>query len=359
MKWPHKITDYRISFLWSVGLDTVSFVQLRCFGFDEMFELEVKRLERLCRLKPSNLHLPKAYTEPPKSASIEQKKLHIYRTTRSYFSCIRIIEAFNYTMCLDVRDTLVQIMSSFENLEHKSLYFHTRNLLETVAAFNDGSEKIKRFLTEYETKCVKNPPNLEDMVWIRNIKFFYDQAMPIVLPSSLDPRKLAGGQAVRDRDGILSNSNILTKLKKLERNVEGLEEFYDLLSEFIHPNSFPFLNNTQFEIKNLQESDRYELEFFLELDGIVKFGPGAVAISNLEPYSLIYKKHENIIRKAILLMVRKNEELNNHTTNNLNILRKMIRKDAGGAMPQSFLDKACICGSHKKLRKCCGTKSRP
>ena len=108
----------------------------------------------------------------------------------------------------------------------------------------------------------------------------------------------------------------------------------------------------------MQESDRYELEFFLELDGIVKFGPGAVAISNLEPYSLIYKKHENIIRKAILLMVRKNEELNNHTTNNLNILRKMIRKDAGGAMPQSFLDKACICGSHKKLRKCCGTKSR-
>lgn len=323
-----------------------------------MFELEVKRLERLCRLKPTNLHLPKAYPEPPNSASVEQKKLHIYRTTRSYFSCIRIVEAFNYTMCLDVRDSLVQIMNSFEKLEHKSLFFHTRNLLETVAAFGDGSEKLKRFFAEYETKCAKNPPNLEDMVWINNIKFFYDQAMPIVLPSSLDPWKLAVGQAVRDKDGIMSNSNILTKLKKLERSVEGLEEFYDLLSEFIHPNSFPFLNNTQFKIKNLQGSDADSLENFLELEGIVIFGPGTVAHTNFEPYSLIFEKYENVIRKMVSFMTAKSEELDDYTLSSLNILRKMIRKDAGGAMPQSFLDKACICGSHKKLRKCCGTKSR-
>ena len=323
-----------------------------------MFELEVKRLERLCRLKPTILHLPKAYPEPPKSASVEQKKLHIYRTTRSYFSCIRIIEAFNYTVCQDVRDSLVQIIRSFEKLEHKSLYFHTRNLLETVAVFDDGSEKIKRVFAEYETNCERHPPNLGDLVWIKNIKFFYDQAMPIVLPSSLDPKKLAGGLAVRDKDGVLSNSNVLTKLKKLERNLVGLEEFYDLLSEFIHPNSFPFLNNTQFHIKNLLGSDEYELEKFHELEGIVTFGPGTGATTNLEPYSLIYKKHENLIRKAISLVISKNEELNDQTSKSLDILRKMIRKDAGGAMPQSLLDKACICGSHKKLRKCCGTKSK-
>ena len=323
-----------------------------------MFELEVKRLERLCRLQPANLYLPKAYPEPLKSASVEQKKLHIHRTTRSYFSCIRIIEAFNYTMCSDVRDSLVHIMNSFKESEHKSLYFHTRNLLETVAAYDDGSEKIKRFFAEYETNCVTHPPNLEDMVWIKNIKSFYDKAMPIVLPSSLDPWKLADGQAVRDKDGIMSNSNILTKLKKLARNVEGLEEFYDLLSEFIHPNSFPFLNNTQLVIKNLQGSDEYELKNFHELEGTVIFGLGVGAGTNLEPYSLIYKKHENIIRKAVSLMIAKSEELNDHISNNLSILRKMIRKDAGGAMPQSLLDKACICGSHKKLRKCCGTKSR-
>ena len=119
-------------------------------GFIEMFDLEIKRLERICRLKPANLHLPKAYPEPSTSASIEQKKLHVYLTTRSYFSCIRIIEAFSYTMCLDIRDSLVQMMSSFERSDNKSLYFHTRNLLETVAAFNDGCVKIKRLFAEYE-----------------------------------------------------------------------------------------------------------------------------------------------------------------------------------------------------------------
>lgn len=327
-------------------------------GFEEMFELEIKRLERICRLKPRNLHLPKAYPEPPKSASVEQKKLHIYRTTRSYFSCIRIIEAFNYTMCLDVRDSLVQMMSSFEASENKSLYFHSRNLLETVAAFDDGCEKIKRFLAEYEKSCAKHPPNLDDMVWVKNIKFFYDQAMPIVLPSSLDPAKLADGHAVRDKDGVMSNSNILTKLKKLERHITGLEGFYDLLSEFIHPNSFPFLNNTQWQIKNLKGSGSNELENFQELDGVVKFGPGIGTTTSLAAYSLIYQKHENIIRKAVSLAISKAIELNSQKSETIDILRKMISKDAGGAMPQSLLENGCICGSNKKLRKCCGVKSR-
>ena len=261
-------------------------------------------------------------------------------------------------MCLDIRDSLVQMMSSFEASENKSLYFHSRNLLETVAAFYDGCEKIKRLLAEYEKNCAKHPPNLDDMVWVKNIKFFYDQAMPIVIPSSLDPAKLADGHAVRDKDGIMSNSNILTKLKKLESHITGLEEFYDLLSEFIHPNSFPFLNNTQWQIKNLKGSGTNELENFQELDGVVKFGPGIGTNTNLAAYSVIYQKHENIIRKAISLVISKAVELNSQKSESIDILRKMISKDAGGAMPQSLLENGCICGSHKKLRKCCGAKSR-
>ena len=206
---------------------------------------------------------------------------------------------------------------------------------------------------DYRQKCELNPPDIYDEVWVKNIKEVYNQIMPLAIPSNLVPDR-SGVGVQSDRKNLLASTNILTKLKKLEKKIDNLEQFYSLLSEFVHPNGFPFLNNTSTVYRPILNYNKSKIANLPDYDVVLHFGIGN-AEENLEPYERTFRGNINIIRSSIVLVEKWHHNLAEITAAEIKNIKKQLKnKKIKSLVPRKSLNMLCICGCYKKFRMCCG-----
>lgn len=314
-----------------------------------------------------------------KGQSIELSKLQIYQWADALFSVGKSIDLLTFTQ----KKYLIQCLdwaAQFQQPATVPIYcFALRSFLETTAHFAsscqqiiDEYDKYTELLTSAEM-CLDSFHDDKINQWSNYLKeHFYNKIMTNFVPTTIavptleypanpseqlifkdnmgefrdeDLSILTGNPSVSiGKEHILKPQNIISKLQKLEKLVDGVRPTYEYLSEFVHPNSFPAENYSQLlTTANGEAYYHYINQTDTPLHQISK---------RLDRVPLTVSQCVNVIihyEKAVL-------EIKKGLDHDIKRVARPTLKQHH-LIPPDRLNDSCICGSTKILKKCCA-KSR-
>ena len=251
------------------------------------------------------------------------------------------------------------------------LSYSLRVFLESSANYHVGINKIETAFS------IHNSMEKDNKTWTKSIKEnIYDSVISLIMPTTL---KMEGDEIlansgtpedqeqkmlkIRNNDNkqssfdfkgnqSLSNTkksplkpnNILTNLKKFEKVVDGIHQSYDLLSEIMHPNSYP---------------SKSKMSLFYDIDDASKpLVMYKFKDSVCPPPEFFYvDKVSPVIHECTNALLRIEQILPKITLKIQKEIKQNVRpfiKAAALGEDSRYGRSLCLCGSRKKLKTCCG-----
>lgn len=233
--------------------------------------------------------------------------------------------------------------------------FSFRSFLETVAHLINACLEIEKNFDEYQSRLknkelqiIVNGEGLSE-TWTEYIKEkFYNPAVIHSLPTSIHWEK--HDSVVADNtplstsktdDLTLMPDRIGSKLKKLEKHIIGLRPAYDLLSEIIHPNSYPLM----------RYSHRISVEAFSNPVVVFNADVGYPKVFNSKFVDL-----ERVCNECVTLVLDHENRVKNIQKTLLSHIKMSVRPffHKLNILDREVLNYSCMCNSGKKFLKCCG-----
>lgn len=182
------------------------------------------------------------------------------------FSPISTMQSYRVSRLKYLQQTLKRMIQSYEESQVHEFCFNFRLFIEVAASYNQDAQKI---LNLSETVINFKKPPLNGNMDARNnyskkvtdpdgeffkhgiIKLFTSLGK-IILPTKINLQdKLHGftnNESLEPKDGQLGSYLIADSIRKAlvnyEAKIKNLRPFYDLLCEFLHPNSYIFLSTS-------------------------------------------------------------------------------------------------------------------
>jgi len=266
-----------------------------------------------------------------------------------------VTKIFRFTHLTSFAHILESLLRACERRSPIEICFHLRNYLEYSASYSFALGEIIPIMNQF-IKNIKIEPreNFYKSHLIEQIpsKQFINLSVKLyklisvycwqtnVTKKTID--EFDGNKSiVPDKSFILKSTKITKKLQAFEKKVDLFHPTYDLLSEFLHPNSFTFWSSVDnpgkdqstliFRDLNLEESMSIIEYFFTE--------------RNL----LFLEKVANEI-------IKRDSEIRSLQSKIPNKLKPPFRKILSFYeynSNQIFKIKPCVCGSKKLLTECC------
>ena len=340
------------------------------------FQLPIKRLSIGMEKEQAPFRLP-LNSHYEEGQAIELSKLQTFQWADALFSVGKSIDLLLFTQ----KKYIIQCLewaTQFQTTTTVPLYcFALRSFLENTAHLISSCQQVIDEYKRYTEKISSAELSLDgfhdDKInqWSNYLKeHFYDKIMSNYAPTTItiptaefpdnqsdqlkfkehmkgykveDLSILTGNPSVSlNKDHILKPQNIISKLQKLEKKVDGIRPTYEYLSEFIHPNSFPAQNYSEIIAADGEAYFHYRDQTSASLHLINK---------QLDRVPLTISQCVNVIKqfeKAVLEIKRALDQ------DIKRVVRPTLKQHH--LIPQSKLHDICICGSSKTLQKCCAKR---
>ena len=267
-----------------------------------------------------------------------------------------------------ISNILNSILSSFRDSKTIEYAFNCRHLLEVVATFDDGISKyielsnpILNTKIEFKSDELRDKINIGKDLLDTNGFFYRKCLLPlfteqnrIVMPTriswknlreknfsnnsnnSLEPKK-------NDQEFVLTPESVIKACRIFEKKINNFHPTYELLSEFIHPNSYVSIcfikeeNSDQFEHSTLSDHTINDLHFW------------EMFIKNN-----INKTLENVI----LEIINSDNIFSDHILSYNKHVKKIVKntlglRNLGSYLTNDIKNYRCLCDSGKFIQYCC------
>ena len=321
------------------------------------------------------LQVPEDFTLPfMQETSGHFDKTELFNRCLNNLRCLyapcELIKIYQYTQKKYLINTLTWSEKYYKSGEVPILAYSLRSFIECTANYHSGINQIE---AAFETQ---NSNEKHDEGWGQHLKTgLYDLILTLISPTtieipnnklpanSFDPKNLESkmdeaievlGQykkpelnnnqtLANTKSSLLRPVNVLTNLKKLEKAVDGIHPAYDLLSEALHPNSFPIMSqiNVLNDFKDLSKPTvtwRFKDQ--------VSTTPEFYNLENIP----------NVINACVDTVLRKDKilpTLNKKLRSEIKVhVRPVVDELLSIGIPEHDT-RDCFCGSGKLLKKCC------
>lgn len=261
-----------------------------------------------------------------------------------------------------------QILESLDqalNRKHPiEICFHLRNYLEHSANFSYALEEIisaaKQLLNNIKLETI--PSTFDPEIRFYNcsneyedssnklyqlLTYSYFQTNVNISKYGLDLDKIVGNESiVPDKSYSFKSVNITKKLKAFESKVDFFHPTYDLLSEFLHPNSFTLYSS--FVSSGKQKSNIQKSNINIKDQ---KLEEGLCAIE------YFFGEKNRLFIEAITLETLKGDSellsLQGKIFTKLKAANIKMLSSYDYKSDSTYVKTPCVCGSKKKLIFCC------
>jgi hypothetical protein len=289
---------------------------------------------------------------------------------RCLYAPCELIKIYQYTQKKHLIRTLTWSEKYNRSGEVPIFAYSLRSFIECTANYHSGINQIEAAFEAQDSK------EKHDESWAQYLKTgLYDLILALISPTtieipnseipanSFDPKNIESNmeEAIEvmaqykkpelNNNETLANTksaplrpvNVLTNLKKLERDVDGIHPAYDLLSEVLHPNSFPIMSqiNVLNDFKDLSKPTvtwRFKNQ--------VTITPEFYNLENIP----------NVINACVDTVLRKDKvlpTLNKKLKSEIKVhVRPVVDELLSIGIPEHDT-RYCFCGSGKLLKKCC------
>ncbi|MDC0239336.1 hypothetical protein OAK82_03040 [Candidatus Thioglobus sp.] len=331
------------------------------------FSFLISRLQKTIKV-PRDFTLPLMHET---SGNYDKSELNerVYHNVKCYFSIGSVIEIYQYTQKQFLVESLTWSEEQYSKGNIPILAYSLRAFIEASANYHAG-------ITQIETAfSIHNSLEKNDDLWTKSLKeSLYDLVIELVLPTTLkvpdddikansgspadQEQKMTSMQNIRrqpfefkdshslanTKSSVLRPNNVLTNLKKLEKTVDGIHPAYDLLSEIMHPNSYPLVSQMN-QFHDIEDASR----------PLVIWQFKNPIRPTLETYDL--DNIATVIHDCANVILRKEEVLPKLSKKIKGEIKQYVRpviKAAGLGENARYERKPCLCGSKKRLKNCCG-----
>lgn len=283
------------------------------------------------------------------------------------YSALLCMESFRASRLNYLHQTLERINYSYHNSRLLEFTFNFRHFIEVSASYDKHvieiiklSEKVSDYpkgnlnLKLQERK--KLGMNLVDVNgdFIKNCLVpFYEKIAKIILPTTIGLHGKSGtfkdNEPLKAKKGEITSSlypeRIMKHLQHFEGKIKNLHPHYDLLSEFIHPNSYIFMSRiSEPRTNQFIFSPKNQLDD--EKETIVDF--------------FIRTKSQKIIKDIVAEILKDDKKLFIEISNYRKSIKKIVNSTLGLtpfadfiASNNKYSSYICLCGSGKLLKSCC------
>jgi hypothetical protein len=331
------------------------------------FSLLIARLGKSLKT-PEDFTLPIMH-ETSGNYSKSELNERIYHNAKCYFSMGSVIEIYQYTQKKFLIESLTWAEDQYSKGNTPLLSYSLRVFLESSANYHAGINKIET------TFSLHNSIEKDEEAWTKSIKEnIYDSVISLIMPITLklDGDEIPANSGTPDdqeqkilkirkddqqyfeftgnhslsstKASPLKPNNILTNLKKFEKAVDGIHQSYDLLSEIMHPNSYP--STSQMNLFYDVEDASKPLVFWKFKNSVCP-PPEFFYVDKITP---VIHECANAILKQEQILPKISSKIQREVKQNV---RPLI-KAAGLGEDSRYGRSLCLCGSRKKLKTCCG-----
>ena len=332
----------------------------------------IKQLKVLSNSIPKNYNIripmfPVETLQRVKKQNFERNKEEYFYDWYHYCFCpISFMQSYRVSRLKYIHQTIKRIIRSYEESQFHEFCFNFRLLIEVVASYDHGTNQI--FNSSKVIINFKKPPlkgTIDERTdYCEEVIDPHQEFMnsgvgklnadlgKMTMPTSINLQGKSNGfnnnKSLEPKEGELGSyiiSKSITKsLIHFENKIKNLRPFYDLLCEFLHPNSYILMSileddpSEQFAIKMTNELDD-------EAETIKEF------FIRIESHNFI----ENLIKETLDTDKKLKENIIEYKKSIKTIVNATL-----GLVPtheyKSFIKIAaheCLCGSKKKILNCC------
>jgi len=281
------------------------------------------------------------------------------------------MEALRVSRLRYLNRILKKIVLSFDENRVLEFAFNCRHFIEVSASYVhsaeelvNSSEPLRKTSIDLKSMSIeerrKYNENLCDPKgeYLNNLLFPLCNNLGVnLLPMTVnlqDPSSFNHNNPLKPKEGQLGYSlvpkSITNKLQKFEKKISNLHPTYDLLSEFLHPNSYILLSmlddapSDQFAMRTTADEDDGRetlIEFFVRTDMHITL-------------KIILKE----VIKSDLLLKEAAIQCKNKVKGIVNGVLGLIDYCDFLKSVSKYSNYKCLCGSGKLIRQCCAKTSK-
>ena len=342
----------------------------------EEFELVLKQqIQNLSEISNNAIQRDFAFPDFQKYQK-NQSKLDIneffYDWYTLCYSALLCMESFRASRLNYLLQTLERINYSYHNSRLLEFAFNFRHFIEVSASYDKHvieiiklSEKISNYpkgnLNLNFQQRKEKGMNLVDLNgdFIKNYLVpFYENTAKIILPTTIGLHGKSGtfkdNEPLKAKKGEITSNlypeRIMKHLQHFEGKIKNLHPHYDLLSEFIHPNSYIFMSSIS-EPRTTQFIYSPKTQLDDEKETIVDF--------------FVRTKSHKIIKDIVTEILKDDTKLFKEISNYRKSIKKIVNSTLGLTGFAKFIASnkkyslyICLCGSGKLLKSCCVKTSK-
>ena len=339
--------------------------------FEKEFENLIKVLgKEVSKLKEVEFPNFNPSVVPEVKDSQGWKEFLLYWYNLSFFPAFGM-EVLRVSRLRYLNRTLKKIGLSYH--ENRVLEFacNCRHFIEVSASYVGAaeelvnlSEPLRKTNIDLKSMSIEERKEYNKNLCDHNGEYLGDLIIPLVekmgvhcLPTTVnlqDPSSFGHNNPLKPKEGQLGYhlvpKSITSKLQKFEKKIPNLHPTYDLLSEFLHPNSYILLSmlgdtpSDQFAFRTTTDEDDGRetlIEFFVRTDMHITL-------------KIILKE----VLKSDLLLKEAAIQWKNKVKGIVNgVLGLIDYRDFLKSVPK-YSNYKCLCGSGKLLRQCCAKTSK-
>lgn len=297
--------------------------------------------------------------KPPEIIDQDDYRRFLLWWTQFAFMPIILMDIFRYSRLKYLERISSNICSSYEEKRILEFSFNCRHFIEVSAAYVDGVDKFIKTsenLSKSDINFSQVPINKRwDFMWDGSFGDSIHEVISnmnnVVLPTTINLQRknsFEKNQSLKPKEGELGFNllpqNILTVLKRFEKKIDNLHPTYDLLSEFLHPNSFlvgELVNSTETRayLGKPNDSETF-IEFFVRTD--IHKTLGKITDEVLFADALL-KDRISKCRKKVKYVVK--------SILGVTEFYKFLEEN------DEFYSLKCCCASNKVMKDCCAKPS--
>ena len=288
------------------------------------------------------------------------------------FSILLCMETFRTSRIIYLQQSLERINFSYQNSRLLDFAFNFRHFIEVSATYDKytveiikSAEKVSNYqniktnLDIHERN--KLSLNFIDMKGDFVVNFllpFYDETIKNIFPTTIGLHGKSGAfkdnEPLKPKKGDTTSNlypeRIMKHLQHFEGKVKNLHPTYDLLSEFIHPNSYILMSRVR-EPRTTQFLFSPKNQLDDEKETIIDF--------------FVRTKSHNTIKDIVNEIVKNDQKIYSEISNYRKSIKKIVNSTLGLTAFADFIDSSdkyssyiCLCGSGKLLKSCCVKRSK-
>lgn len=332
----------------------------------------IKQLKVLSNSIPKNYNIkipmfPMEILQRVKEQNFERNKEEYFYDWYHYCFCpISFMQSYRVSRLKYIHETLKRVIRSYEETHFHEFCFNFRLLIEVVASHDHVTNQIlnsSKFIINFKKPPLKGTiderkdyfekvinPNQEFMN--SGVSKLYADIGKITMSTSINLQGKSNGfnnnKSLKPGEGELGyniiSESITKSLISFENKIKNLRPFYDLLCEFLHPNSYILMSTIEDD-----PSEQFAMKVSNELDDEAE---------TIKEFFIRIKSHnfiENLIKDTLDTDKKLKENIIRYKKSIKTIVNSTL-----GLVPtheyKPFIKIAaheCLCGSKKKILNCC------